>query len=76
MPQQSPFRKLRNALIFMNKNRMSQYTYFEDIYTDSTGSPMLVFLPSITFCIEIKSNFVNQSKEKITLKIFPWGRMS
>ena len=36
---------------------------------------MLVFLPSITFCIEIKRNFVNQNKGKMTLKNFAWGRM-
>ena len=27
-------------------------------------------------CIETKVNFVNQSKGKITLIIFPWGRVS
>ena len=27
-------------------------------------------------CIETKINFVNQNKGNITLKIFPWGRVS
>ena len=27
-------------------------------------------------CIETSRNFVNQNKGKITLKIFPWGRVS